>query len=374
MNYTEIETQEQLKKLLASHKQLSKYAFQNIDFTAFSSVLSEIKITDCIFLGCKLPKQLLCTIYSENYLFPELNMPYNTYVNCLYSKETLYKNYKLNDPKSYKNTLDSIIYDHFIATGKEANNIKETLARGLHDHSITDALYDFLNKYPDDKKVAIMGGHSLSRADEGFTTVALISKELTEKGYLMLSGGGPGAMEATHVGAWFAGKPEAELKNAISILAQAPSYKDEFWLDKSFEVLAKYPTTNFESVGIPTWLYGHEPPTPFASKIAKYFANSVREDGLLAIAKGGIVFTPGSAGTIQEIFQDATQNHYLSFEVSSPMIFLNSDYWTKERPVYPLIEKMNNEEKYSNLLLSLCDTKDEVIERLESFEIKKEDS
>jgi hypothetical protein len=29
---------------------------------------------------------------------------------------------------------------------------------------------------------------------------------------------------------------------------------------------------------------------------AKYFANSVREDGLLTVATGGVVYTPGSAG------------------------------------------------------------------------------
>ncbi|WP_010178667.1 LOG family protein [Aquimarina agarilytica] len=369
MNYTEIESQEALQQLLITKNQISKYAFQNLDFNSITSALSDITFTDCIFLGCILPNSLVCDLYTENYLFPNLNMPFNNYVNGLYTKETLYNNYILNQPESYKNTQDAIVYEHFLKTGKEANDIKETLGRRLHDHSITDALYGFLDDYPDDKKVAIMGGHGLSRADQGFTTVAQLSKKLTEKGYLMLSGGGPGAMEATHVGAWFAGKTDAELNDAIAILATAPSYKDKLWLDKSFEVLAKYPTSDYESVGIPTWLYGHEPPTPFASKIAKYFANSVREDGLLAIAKGGIVFTPGSAGTIQEIFQDATQNHYLSFEVSSPMIFLNSDYWTKERPVYPLIEKLNNEEKYSNLLLSLCDTKEQVIEQLDAFSI-----
>ena len=373
MDYREIDTQEKLEKLLKSKNKFSKYAFQNVDFKVLTYDLNDKIFSDCFFLGCKIPENLICNIYTNNYLFPKMNMPYNSYVNNLYNKEVLYKNYTLGEPESYKKTLDYTVYKHFISTGKEATDIKETLTRSLHDHSISDALYDFLKKYPDDKKVAIMGGHSLSRANEGFTTVALISKSLTEKGYLMLSGGGPGAMEATHVGAYFAGKPEEELLDAISILSEAPSYKDTLWLDKSFEVLAKYPTTNFESVGIPTWLYGHEPPTPFASKIAKYFANSVREDILLAIAKGGIVFTPGSAGTIQEIFQDATQNHYLSFDVSSPMIFLNSNYWTKERPIYPLMEKLNNEEKYSNLLLSLCDTKDEVIKELEAFSIKKED-
>lgn len=369
MNYIEVETQEQLVKIINNHTNITNYAFQNLNFKVINSNLSTKNFKNCLFLGCDFPDELICLIHTQNYIFPKLEMPYNSYVNSLYTKNDLYEGYKLGNPESYNFTLDKKIYDHFIATGKEANDIKETLARRLHDHSITDALYDFLDTYPDDKKVAIMGGHSLLRSDPGFITVAKISKTLTEKGYLLLSGGGPGAMEATHVGAWFAGKPESDLIKAIAILAEAPSYKDTLWLDKSFEVLAQYPETTYESVGIPTWLYGHEPPTPFATKIAKYFANSVREDGLLAVAKGGIIFTPGSAGTIQEIFQDATQNHYMSFDVASPMVFFDSEYWTEKYPIYPLFKKLIQEEKYANLILSLCDTENEVVTEIDAFNI-----
>ena len=120
------------------------------------------------------------------------------------------------------------------------------------------------------------------------------------------------------------------------------------------------------SLGIPTWLYGHEPPTCFASNIAKYFANSVREEGLLAIATSGVVFTPGSAGTIQEIFQDATQNHYSSFGIVSPMIFLGEDYWRSTKPVFPLLANLAAGHQYSSLL-AITDEIEEVVERLEAF-------
>ena len=120
------------------------------------------------------------------------------------------------------------------------------------------------------------------------------------------------------------------------------------------------------SLGIPTWLYGHEPPTPFASHIAKYFANSVREEGLLAIAKGGVIFAPGSAGTMQEIFQDIAQNHYESFGYASPMVFLNKKYWSYDRPVYPIIELMKLREDLKNLDIGLYDTNQEIISHLTS--------
>jgi hypothetical protein len=77
-----------------------------------------------------------------------------------------------------------------------------------------------------------------------------------------------------------------------------------------------------ESLAVPTWYYGHEPTSPFASHIAKYFQNSLREDGLITLAAHGIIFAQGKAGTLQEIFQDGVRNYYRSEEDPfSPMVF-----------------------------------------------------
>ena len=64
------------------------------------------------------------------------------------------------------------------------------------------------------------------------------------------------------------------------------------------------------SLSIPTWFYGHEPSNLFATGIAKYFANALREDTLLHRCRGGIVYLAGQAGTVQEIFQAVTENFY----------------------------------------------------------------
>ena len=183
----------------------------------------------------------------------------------------------------------------------------------------------------------------------------------------MISGGGPGAMEATHLGAWMAGKTEAELTTALEILEQAPTFDHPLWLDTAFGIMQRFPQTQYQSLGIPTWLYGHEPATPFATHIAKYFDNSIREDGILTIAKGGIVYTPGSAGTMQEIFQDATQNHYESFGYASPMIFMGEEFWTQEIPVYPLLSSLMERGRYRNLLLTLTDKQEEMVRVLKAF-------
>lgn len=367
MHYREIETETELREVLTGSEVMERLAFQNLDFENNEELAVQKTYLDCIFLGCAIPESLYSKGVGECVVVPLIDVPFNTSLSSLYSKETLFGEYQLGNPSSYERTLDKVIYDHYLEQGKEAGCIKETLARRLHDHSITDALYGFLKGFESKKVVAIMGGHSLLRDDKNFIEVARISKELTELGYLMISGGGPGAMEATHVGAWLAGKDDSDLEKVVGIIAEAPSYKDALWLEKAFVALELYPTTDSKSLGIPTWLYGHEPPTPFATHIAKYFANSVREDGLLAIAKGGVIFSPGSAGTIQEVFQDATQNHYLVYGFASPMVFLNRSYWSTERPIYPLLKKMADEGKYQNMILSSCDTRDEVVREIQAF-------
>jgi predicted Rossmann-fold nucleotide-binding protein len=368
MKYREIESVNQLLELAGKNPVIEDAAFQNIDFTGLEESLLRVKFQECLFLGCTIPLALKAHLNSINYIFPSLDVPYELYPHELYNRFSLYRNYIPGQPETYFETPDKVIYDHFRNTGVEPSTIKESLARSLHDHSITDSVNDFISQYEERKLVGIMGGHSISRKDPAFLMVARLSQKLTEKGYLLISGGGPGAMEATHLGAWFAGRSENDLNVAIEKLGEAPTYKDPHWLDLAFLVIEEFPCLNsFYSLGIPTWLYGHEPPTPFATHIAKYFTNSIREDGLLAIAKGGIIFSPGMAGTIQEIFQEAAQNHYLNFGYSSPMIFYNSDYWTRFFPVYPLLESLHREGKYRNLILSMYDEADDIIMELENF-------
>lgn len=368
MKYKEIESQHDLKRLLKEDGGIiNKVAFQDIDLTGYEEKVLKFYFTNCIFLGGKINNTIKEHIENENFIFPKLDVPYNLYPAKLYTKEKLYGAYKIGEPNTYEQTFDKIVYNHFIETGKEADSIKETLARRLHDHSITDALYDFLDKYEEKKVVAIMGGHGLARNTEDYKMVVRLSKKLAENGYLMTSGGGPGAMEATHVGAWFAGRSDDDLQKAFAILDKAPTFKHPLWMDTAMQVINDFPKGEYESLGIPTWLYGHEPPTPFATKIAKYFANSVREDGLLTIAKGGIIFSPGSAGTIQEVFQEVTQNHYLSFGYASPMIFLNEKFWTEETPVYKYLQDLVERGKLKNLILSVHDTIEGIKGELDSF-------
>ena len=99
----------------------------------------------------------------------------------------------------------------------------------------------------------------------------------------------------------------------------------------------------------------------FSSHIAKYFSNSIREDGLLAVSLFGVVYAPGSAGTTQEIFMDATQNHYGSFGYYSPMVFLGKKRYVKDTFLFPLLQQLAWERKYADLLF-MTDSPEEIVD------------
>ena len=178
-------------------------------------------------------------------------------------------------------------------------------------------------------------------------------------------------MEATHLGAWLAERSIEEVNEALQILSKAPCWQDEGWLSTAFIVKLKMRQTHFISLGIPTWLYGHEPATPFATHIAKFFDNSIREDTILSITRGGLIYTPGSAGTIQEIFQAAVPNHYKTYGYSSLMVFFGTQFWRNELPVYPLLEHLIKTGKYNGLLISLTDNIEEIVQTVKNFRPQK---
>ncbi len=360
------ETIDALIQRLDGSELLNEIAIQSIDLSPIESQILGCKFSKCLFLGCTLSDALHQHLYKDNFIFPVLDLPFNTYPNKLYNWQSLYNGFDPKRPESYELCLDKVVYDYCVAS-KASRSIKDTLAQRLHDHSISESLHEYISQYEERELVAIMGGHRLQRTDAMYEQIVRLSKSLTERGYLMLSGGGPGAMEATHAGAWMAGRSEEELREALQILSVAPSYSHEQWLSSAFEMMQRFPHPRYDSLGIPTWHYGHELPTPLATQIAKYFENSLREEGLLAVAKGGVIFSPGSAGTKQEVFQDLAQNHYESYGYASPMIFLDREFWTIKSPIYPIIEGMAAKGDLKNLNLGLYDDNADIIAHIERF-------
>jgi predicted Rossmann-fold nucleotide-binding protein len=155
------------------------------------------------------------------------------------------------------------------------------------------------------------------------------------------TGGGPGAMEAANLGAYAAPFDETMLADALDTLAKVPSFRPSItdWALAAFDVRDRWPGGG-ASVGVPTWFYGHEPPNAFAAHIAKYYANATREDGLLARCNAGVVFLPGAAGTVQEIFDNTTPNYYESNGSPRPMVLVDHTHWTRTLPAWPLLQAL----------------------------------
>ena len=237
----------------------------------------------------------------------------------------------------------------------------DALAFRIHDHAIDNALRGLLSPEtgPNRRVVGIMGGHQLDRDTDLYRRVAHLAWKLSHAGFFVATGGGPGAMEAANLGAALTPYEPNAVDAAIETLAAAPRYKDDTYLDRALDVRDQYPDRG-ESLAVPTWFYGHEPSNLFSTHVAKYFANSIREDGLLAIATHGVIYAPGSAGTIQEVFMDTAQNHYETFGPASPMVFLDQTYWTETKPVYPLVKTLAEGTSYENHL-AVTDDSDAVV-------------
>lgn len=367
--FTEIHSVEELISHVEQHQCLDCVICQGLDLTGCTEMLLKYPATGGAFLGCQIEKDALSHIMETGgLLFPRIpNLPYRPYRPTLYSVEELMEGYQRGESRSFhEKSLDAAIYNHFskFRHSEEPLPLLEALAQRLHDLAIDDALAGLLQQH--ERIVAIMGGHKMLRSEPAYRDVALIARGLTQAGYFVATGGGPGAMEAGNLGAWMAHYDLSQLDDAIGVLSAETDYHLDSYLDLGDEVRSKYPN-GAESLAIPTWFYGHEPTNQFASHVAKYFANSIREDVLLAIATSGVIFSPGSAGTIQEVFMDAAQNHYGSFKVVSPMVFFGESFWTKENPVYPLLKQLAASKQYG-ALLSISDSPEEIVAFIKSHE------
>lgn len=333
----EIESLAQWDAHVAQAHTLVGWFVQSVDLSERQDDLARVDPAGAVFLGCTLTDDQVDGLRSRGALiFPRLpDVPFDPYRARLYDAD------ELLGPAGtgYADTLDAGVY----AWTKNAGTaLAATLAMALHDHSITDALDGATAGLAPTDLVGVMGGHALRRGSAGFHEAARLGASLTKAGKTVLTGGGPGAMEAANLGAWMANYPRDDLAAACRSLAKTPSFRPSVaaWVEQAMAVRARWPNGG-RSFGIPTWFYGHEPPNAFATGLAKYFTNALREDTLLHRCRGGIVYLSGAAGTVQEIFQAVTENYYAADEsLVAPIVMVGVDYWTAQLPAWPLLRSL----------------------------------
>ncbi|MFF8833601.1 LOG family protein [Streptomyces sp. NPDC015131] len=331
----EIETLREFDEV-AARGSLVGFRLQSVDLTERTEVLLALPVTAAVFLGCRMEPEAAAKVRAEGALvFPPVpHVPFDPYRGLLYTPDELFAGLAEH---GYEGTPDALTYAWFGRTRSDGD-IFGSMLRAVHDDAVSDALDEHLAGA---RVVGVMGGHAMARGTDAYAGAARLGRSLARAGLTVATGGGPGAMEAANLGAYTAPYGDTVLDEALLLLGKEPSFAPSVgdWARAAFEVRARWPEGG-ASVGIPTWFYGHEPPNVFASHIAKYFANATREDGLLARCTAGVVYLPGAAGTVQEIFDNATPNYYESRGEPTPMVLVDRAHWTERLPAWPLLRAL----------------------------------
>lgn len=332
----DVETLDQFDALAATSRSMRGWRLQDLDLRARGARLRRLDAAGALFLGCRLDPADEDSLRDRGALiFPAVpDVPFDPYRTTLYRPEELYDGLD----RGYEQTPDARIYAWSQRTDAGRSGLGAALARSLHDHAIDEALGEYLTGRA---VLGVMGGHAVARDSAAYADAARLTRAAARTGLLVATGGGPGAMEAANLGAAARDLDDAQLDRALEELAAVPDFRPSVrgWAETAFRVRDRLPEV-VHTLGIPTWFYGHEPPNAFASEQAKYFRNAIREDTLLRVCTAGIVFLPGAAGTVQELFQDACENFYAEQTARAPMVLLGRDHWTRTYPAWPLLRSL----------------------------------
>ncbi|MFZ4115294.1 MAG: LOG family protein [Chthoniobacterales bacterium] len=324
----------------------------------------------------------------------------------LYTVEELFEGYNPEIQESYKTTLDWRISlenqsDHEEEAIKAESLKPKDLVRSSKKQKLKKYFHDYfldveIKKYLESLQalphegchglIGIMGGHAVPRSSELYFEVAKTARQLTREKYLVVTGGGPGVMEAANLGAWLAPLDDSALPEAIKdiTLPRANNNQEQFLLQEAWnlrlQTLSSYEKHQRRSLAIPTWHYPHELTNVFATSIAKFFNNAHRETVLLSICEQGIIFFEGSVATVQEVFDAAAQNHHYTTRKKRPLILFNKEYWNpkpnihgdypeKTKPVWPLLLKIAQDTHFENqvTLLSSCEEAIDTVKKIASY-------
>jgi predicted Rossmann-fold nucleotide-binding protein len=364
----EIESRAELAQHLATGT-LTGLTVQGLHLDTDPPDWSAVDVADTLFVGCRFDSvDTVADLVRRGAHVVPANpaVPYPTQPARLYTPDDLAAGFAGGGAAAggaaagggFAGMYDTVVYRHFLDHGGALPSVREALAQRMHDHGIDDALADTIDEWTatdGGPVVGIMGGHAEPRGSAGYRGAAAIGYGLARAGRLVVTGGGPGVMEAANLGAFMSTADPVDLDAVIDALSAAPDFRDHDPYTKlALEVRERFgpPARTGHSRGevhawarhgglsVPTWLYGHEPANLFAARIAKYFSNAIREDTILRLARGGIAFATGRAGTVQEIFQAATKTFYATDGASGPFVLLGKRFWTEELPVDTLLRPL----------------------------------
>ena len=326
-------------RLAAGATTLRGWRVRTVDLSTRSAELRDLRVAGALFLGCRFaPGDAARAEARGAIVVPDLpGSPLDLHRDHLYRPQELY------DAATYAVSLDARAY----AWSQTAHDRDASMAKALHDHAVDEALTDWVAGR---RLVGVMGGHALQRGTDGYRDAARLGR-LLGAGHVVATGGGPGAMEAANLGAYLSGtslagsSPEAGLHDvdeALALLAAVPSFRPSVddWVRAAFAVRERFPG-GADSLGIPTWFYGHEPPNVLANAHRQVRAQRPSASRCCwRSATPASCSCPARAGTVQEVFQDACENYYADESSVAPMVLVGRTYWTEELPAWPLLRQL----------------------------------
>jgi predicted Rossmann-fold nucleotide-binding protein len=347
------------------------WVFQEVDFSSLGAELfTALPVKGANFWGCIFPSGVsdddVRRMGASYVMTNPTSLPFKPLRAFLYNQEELRQH-------------DAEIYKFF----KSESSVSSRMAFSLHDFSIMDALLDFAEGKT---FVAVMGGHKVKRNDDAYADLVRLGLKIADAGFVCATGGGPGAMEACNLGAYLASHrrrrdsvTDLDDSSSDSVAANSDIQKalelirapvDGFVGDEMLNITAARRVIDYfgaadaisPSLGIPTWVYGHEPSNIFAGYHAKFFSNAVREDILLDICFGGLIIGPGGPGTFQEVFQACCKNAYCKPGKEYPMVFFGKKFWT-DCGVWDVVVQQAKGRPYADLLL-ISDDIDEIVNHI----------
>lgn len=189
--------------------------------------------------------------------------------------------------------------------------------------------FDFIKNQP--KSVTFFGSSRLPESNEHYQRARRIANKLGKLGYSIVSGGGPGIMEAANRGA--------------------------------FE-------TEGRSLGLNIKLPHEQVHNPYATDAVEFYYFFVRKV-MLSFAAEAYIFFPGGFGTFDEFFEILTLVQTRKIE-SVPIFLVGNEYWNamKQHIMIDQMLKNNTIDKEDLDLFMITEDEDAIVDAIQKVPVR----